>query len=74
MFILTGLALISMGISLMQDQVIGKIKWCVGEMGLNETEDDSVEKYIIKKHYGIVATPQNKNGVKSDHGHGCVNF
>ena len=54
----------------MQDQVIGKIKWCVGEMGLNETEDDSVEKYIIKKHYGIVATPQNKNTECSDHGSG----
>ena len=67
---LIGLTLISMGISLMQDQVIGKIKWCVGEMGLNETEDDSVEKYIIKKHYGIVATPQNKNTECSDHGSG----
>ena len=55
----------------MQDQVIGKIKWCVGEMGLNEKEEDSIEKYIIKKHYGIVATPQNKNlgNVESRHGY-----
>jgi hypothetical protein len=50
-----------MGISLMQEQIIHKIKWCVGELGLKETEEDSMEKYIIKKHYGIVATPQYKN-------------
>ena len=31
----------------MQDQVIGKIKWCVGEMGLNEKEEDSIEKYML---------------------------
>ena len=61
-----------MGISVMQDQVIGKIKWCYEEMGLNEVKEDSVEKYIIKKHYGIVATPQNKNlgNVDSRNGYG----
>ena len=59
-----------MGISLMQEQVIGKIKWCVGEMGLNERKEDSVERYIIKKHYGIVATPQNKNPGNAERGHG----
>ena len=49
-----------MGISLMQEQVIGKINWCVNEIGLKETEEDSMEKYIITKHYAIVSTPQNK--------------
>ena len=33
----------------------------MNELGLKETEEDSMEKYIIKKHYGIVATPQFKN-------------
>ena len=37
----TGLGLISMGISLMQEQVIGKIQWCVNEMGIKETEEDN---------------------------------
>ena len=34
-------------------------------------KEDSVEKYIIKKHYGIVATPQNKNlgNVENQHGY-----
>ena len=60
-FTLLGLALIAMGISLMQEQVTGKMKWCMSEMGLKETKEDSFEKYTIKKHYGIVATPQNQN-------------
>ena len=50
-----------MGISLMQEQVINKIRWCMNEMGLKETEEDKMEKYIIKLHYNVVATPQNKN-------------
>ena len=45
----------------MQEQVIGKIRWCVNEIGLKETEEDSMEKYILTKHYAIVSTPQNRN-------------
>ena len=63
----TGLGLISMGISLMQEQVIGKIQWCVNEMGIRETEEDRVERYIIKKHYNIVRTPQDKNTDQRHH-------
>ena len=44
----------------MQEQVIGKIRWCVNEIGLKETEEDSMEKYILTKHYAIVSTPQNR--------------
>ena len=55
-----------MGISLMQEQVIGKINWCVNEIGLRETEEDSMTKYILTKHYAIVTTPANKNGNKLD--------
>ena len=48
----TGLGLISMGISLMQEQVLGKIDWAVGEMGLgakNEKEDNEKMKIIDGK-------------------------
>ena len=53
-----------MGISLMQEQVIGKITWCVNEMGLRETEEDTMTKYILTKHYAIVTTPSYNNGSK----------
>ena len=52
-----------MGISLMQEQVIGKINWCVNEIGLRETEKDSMDKYILTKHYAIVSTPENRTNI-----------
>ncbi len=57
-----GLALISMGISVMQEQIVGKITWCAGELGITETEEDRAERYILTLHPETKATPAGKTG------------
>ena len=46
-----------MGISLMQEQVLAKIDWLTDEIGMKEKEEDTLERYILTKHYSIVTTP-----------------
>ena len=59
-----GLALISMGLSLMQEQVMAKASWLANEIGMNETEDDRIEKYILTKFPDAKFTPNGKGGLK----------
>ncbi len=52
-----GLALISMGISLMQEQIMAKAAWFAKEVGISGSEEDNMTKYILTKHYNIMVTP-----------------
>jgi uncharacterized membrane protein len=56
-YLLAGLALISMGISLMQEQIMAKASWFAAEIGLSGSDDPSVTRYIMTKHYNIMVTP-----------------
>lgn len=71
-YCLFGLALISMGISLMQEQVMAKASWLAGEVGMKETEDDRIEKYILTKFPDAKFTPIGKGGLKLDFGPSSV--
>ena len=67
-YCLIGLALISMGISLMQDQVLSKADWLAAEVGMKETEEDRIERYILTKFPDAKFTPVGKGGLKLDFG------
>ena len=67
-YCLIGLALISMGISLMQDQVLSKADWLASEVGMKETEEDRIERYILTKFPDAKFTPVGKGGLKLDFG------
>ena len=53
-----GLALISMGISLMQEQLVAKARWTQDKMGLRGGgQAASSDKYILTKHFDVLETP-----------------
>ena len=55
-----------MGISVMQEQILAKVDWLAGEIGIKETEDDLVEKYIMTMFPDSKQTPAGKNGNQLD--------
>ncbi len=64
-----GLALIAMGISLMQEVVLHHARWIVGAKdGETSTSDTTGTRYIMKRHVGIKETPLNKTGRKRHYG------
>ena len=67
-YCLIGLALISMGISLMQEQVTAKAKWVAGELGMVETEEDRIQRYILTKFPHARFTPAGKGGIQLEFG------
>eukprot|EP00093_Oithona_nana_P014247 14247.XXX_718806_720209_1 [CDS] Oithona nana genome sequencing. len=67
-YCLIGLALISMGISLMQEQVTAKAKWVAGELGMVETEEDRIQRYIMTKFPDARFTPAGKGGIQLEFG------
>ena len=67
-YCLIGLALISMGISLMQEQVTAKAKWVAGELGMVETEEDRIQRYIMTKFPDARFTPAGKGGLQLEFG------
>lgn len=52
----------------MQEQVMAKASWLAGEVGMKETEDDRIEKYILTKFPDAKFTPVGKGGLKLDFG------
>ena len=68
LYCLIGLALISMGISLMQEQVAAKAKWVAGELGMTETEEDRIHRYILTKFPDARFTPAGKGGMRLEFG------
>ena len=54
-----GLALISMGISLMQEQLVAKARWTQDKMGLRGGGGQAAasDKYILTKHFDVLETP-----------------
>lgn len=43
----TGMALLSMCINLMQEQLVLKTRWCLTELGLYEEDIDPMKKYKV---------------------------
>ncbi|XP_042221495.1 TWiK family of potassium channels protein 7-like [Homarus americanus] len=63
---LFGMALISMCINLMQEQLVHKTRWLLMELGIVEEEIDPMEKYKYKKTKKgtVVETKQDRDGNK----------
>ena len=57
-----------MGISLMQEQVAAKAKWVAGELGMTETEEDRIQRYILTKFPDARFTPAGKGGMRLEFG------
>lgn len=62
-YCLFGLALIAMGISLMQESLEQKAGWFAESSGMNGEFAD-MDRYILTKHYNIKETPADKTGNK----------
>ena len=71
LYCFSGLALISMGISLMQEQIVFKMRWLKERLGVGEKQ--AVEKYVLTKHFGVLETPQNLNNRPRPSGNASVN-
>ena len=71
LYCFSGLALISMGISLMQEQIVFKMRWLKEKLGVGEKQ--AVEKYVLTKHFGVLETPQDLNNRPRTSGNASVN-
>ena len=71
LYCFSGLALISMGISLMQEQLVFKMRWLKAKLGVGEKQ--AVEKYVLTKHFGVLETPQDLNNRPRTSGYASVN-
>lgn len=60
-YCLFGLALIAMGISLMQESIEAKAGWFADNAGMNGELAD-MDRYILTKHYNVKETAPDKNG------------
>ena len=63
--VFSGLALIAMGIDLMQSNMISKAQWV--SHGLDSTEED-MDRYIMTKHENVMETPKDKTGNRLNFG------
>ena len=54
--------------NVLAEQVLAKATWLAGEVGVKETEDDRIEKYILTKFPDAKFTPVGKGGLKLDFG------
>ena len=60
-----------MGISLMQEQLVFKMRWLKAKLGVGEKQ--AVEKYVLTKHFGVLETPQDLNNRPRTSGNASVN-
>uniref|UniRef100_A0A2P2I3U1 Potassium channel subfamily K member 18-like n=1 Tax=Hirondellea gigas TaxID=1518452 RepID=A0A2P2I3U1_9CRUS len=62
-FSLFGMALLSMCINLIQEQIMSKFKWMAKELGMNDEEEDQQAKHKYRKtEYEVTTTPPGKDG------------
>ena len=52
----------------MQEQVTAKAKWVAGELGMVETEEDRIQRYILTKFPHARFTPAGKGGIQLEFG------
>lgn len=66
MFSLFGMALLSMCINLIQEQIVAKFKWMAKELGISDEEEDPMLKNKYRKTEGeVTITPPDKDGNKN---------
>ncbi|KAF2361208.1 Potassium channel domain [Trinorchestia longiramus] len=65
-YTLLGMALLSMCINLIQEQIVSKFKWLADELGMSEESEEEIrarQKYR-KTEYEVITTPAGKDGNK----------
>ena len=53
-FFSSGMALLSMAINLMQEQMIAKAKWLASQMGKKDVDDRSAKKYQVNQKFKTI--------------------